>query len=560
MSTVKISELASISELNSNTSNTIFVTVDLPSGLTGKITGTILGRGLYAYNPLYVGITRDAYPNTMGQFTGSSNTYVQVNLENTNEYGTSDYVVTANTYGTDTQNYIDLGYTNSLYDPYNPYNSLGTAIEPLSGYLYVQGNTSGGISGNLVVGTTMTGTETRFISGGINSENIIFKVDSNGIHVTQNSHITFGDNTTQNTAAASNAYSIMTFNIANTANVYAHAANTWLKANDALTLTLSKAYTDNANSFIQSHYVANTSAIDLPGNLRANGDFVAGNSTSTNTLTVNQSASILGNTSLSGILSVKNSQMSPNEALININASDNFGYVTPSNSYYMMHITGKSNNSTRIVFDSFGQNTYPLLAGRSGRGSSLTPSATSNNDVLLRIVGNGYTGTQFPASSPSKIDFVASENFSDSNRGTRIEFWNTKVGSNTLYKIASFNSEIATFSGYVEPQRGFIYTPKVYIGAQTSITLDFTVDSMLRGTFTTGGITVVPSNFVPGKVVELWLTNVAGNGQTINHGCSANNSTIGATSFTIPASSSAYLRYFSIDGDAANTFVSISKP
>ena len=50
MSTVKISELTEITELNSNTSNTIIVGVDLPTLVTGKITAKTLAHGLYKYN------------------------------------------------------------------------------------------------------------------------------------------------------------------------------------------------------------------------------------------------------------------------------------------------------------------------------------------------------------------------------------------------------------------------------------------------------------------------------------------------------------------------------
>jgi hypothetical protein len=70
-------------------------------------------------------------------------------------------------------------------------------------------------------------------------------------------------------------------------------------------------------------------------------------------------------------------------------------------------------------------------------------------------------------------------------------------------------------------------------------------------------LTVTLSNFVFGKVVEVWLTNTSGLTRTITHGCSSINSSENATTFTMPSTSSAYLRYFSIDGDLANTFVAI---
>ena len=46
--------------------------------------------------------------------------------------------------------------------------------------------------------------------------------------------------------------------------------------------------------------------------------------------------------------------------------------------------------------------------------------------------------------------------------------------------------------------------------------------------------------------------------KTITHGCLANNSTSKLTTFTISSQSCALLKYFSIDGDQPNTFVSIT--
>jgi hypothetical protein len=62
---------------------------------------------------------------------------------------------------------------------------------------------------------------------------------------------------------------------------------------------------------------------------------------------------------------------------------------------------------------------------------------------------------------------------------------------------------------------------------------------------------------VAGKVVEVWLTNTDGSNRTVTHGCSATNSSENSTTLTMASTSSAYLRYFSIDGDIANTFVAI---
>lgn len=227
----------------------------------------------------------------------------------------------------------------------------------------------------------------------------------------------------------------------------------------------------------------------------------------------------------------------------------------PSNDGYMLHITGKDNIPTRVVFDAFGANSYPIIAGRKGRGVAGAPQATANNDLLLRISGNGWGTTGFAPLGSGRIDFVATENYTDTARGSKIDLFNCPDGSNVVTKIASFNSNTVEFTGALIPEKGFIFTPRVLVGAQTAITIDFNNDAIIKADLT-ADLTLSMTNFVAGKIVEVWLTNTGGANRTVTHGCSATNSSDNATTFTILGTSSAYLRYFSIDGALANTYVS----
>ena len=138
-----------------------------------------------------------------------------------------------------------------------------------------------------------------------------------------------------------------------------------------------------------------------------------------------------------------------------------------------------------------------------------------------------------------------------------IQFWNTPTGSNTIQRIASFNANEVDFTGAIYPQKGFIYTPNVISSNVTTFNIDI-ANSSLYKISCNASLSLSLSGFKSGKIVEVWLTNQATGGtQTITHGCSAMNSSINSTTFTIPTTSSAYLRYFSIDGDLANTYVSI---
>ena len=219
MSTIKISQLANLPSIAANTSNTLFVGVDLPSDTTGKFTATTLAQQLYANNQLAVGNNLIVFSNTVAQFSGYDPSFLQTNLQNFNGSGSSDYIATADI-GTNINNYIDLGINGS--GDYDSVNS--SAYYPLDGYVYAQGNTANPIGGNLIIGTATTGTHIKFTIGGQNNANTVARFYSNGaavfsgnVVVQSGGGVMFNDRTLQTTAAASNAYSVAAFATANSA-------------------------------------------------------------------------------------------------------------------------------------------------------------------------------------------------------------------------------------------------------------------------------------------------------------------------------------------------------
>ena len=594
MTTVKISELPLISQINANTANTLFAGVDIPTSATFRMTAHTLAQGLYSNEILNVGSNQQNLPNTIAQFSLSGGSYIQTNLVNTNDGGSADIVVTANTNsgGTDSTNFIDMGYANKYYQPGSEFNNIGTAIYPLDGYLYVQGTASSN-GGNLVIGTTTSGTNLRFIVGGGTSQNIVAKMTSTGLTMNTGTSITFADGSVQSSAANPSAYSAAAFAQANVTVGVDVTQNSRITIIEGTNATQNTAIS-STDGKMQSAYntannaLANTSGtfagnLTITGSVTANTgnignltlsnntiyssltsvDMIIGQSVATANLVINRTTNvtkdlnITANLTTNGtLIDFNNSTFSSNIAFVQITGSNNATTVAPSNTNYMLQITGKANSVTRVVLDSFGQNSYPVVVGRMGRGSADAPAATQNTDVLMRIVGNGYTGTQFSSSSPTKIDFVASENFTDATKGTQIQFWNTKVGTNTLSQIATFNADSATFIGTVNPTKGFIYTPLVYPSAQTAITIDFANNSTVRAQTSTG-LVVSMSNYTVGKIVEVWITNLSGTNQTYTTGVSAINSTLNATTYTIPGTSTVCARYFCVDGTLANTLVSV---
>ena len=572
MSTIKISQLPILGAISTNTSNNLFLMVDTANVRDVQITGTTLAQGLYANNILNVGTNQQNLPNTIAQFALGGQSYIQTNLVNTNDGGSADVVVTANVNsgGSDSTNFIDMGYANKLYQPGSEFNNIGTAISPLDGYLYVQG-TTGSLGGNLIIGTTTSNTELRFIAGGGTASNVVAKMTSVGLVMNTQSSITFGDGTKQLTASNPANYSTAAFAQANTASANTiflsgviTTQNTWISANQAYSqAAFTQANTAGANTVIssgvdatQNTWISSNSAFTQAAFLKANNALANTNGVITaGDITVTGNIQVLG-VGAAGLFTINAVPYAANTPAFKITGSANTGYSqTPLNQGYMIQITGFANTSSRIVNDAFGANSYSAFIGRAARGSAISPAATANGDILLRLSGNGWANN-FSQFGQSRIDFVADENFTDTTKGTKIDFWNTTAGSNTLNKIATFNANSATFSGVVNPQKGFIYTPLVYPAAQTAITLDFANNSMVRAQTSTG-IVVSMSNYTVGKIVEVWITNLSGFSQTYTTGVSAINSTLNATTYAIPATSTVCARYFCVDGTLANTLVSV---
>lgn len=607
MSTVKISQLPVIpGGLNANTSNTLFVGVDIPSGVTGKFTATQLAERLYANNVLNVGNNSVVLPNVVAQFAGNSASYLQINFENNNANGSADYVATADI-GTDATYYIDTGINNSNY---------GTGA--LDGYVVVAGGGVGQPGGNLMIGSITSGKQIEFVVGGFEQANVVARmIDDTGFRLTKKP-IIFADGTSQNTAAESASFSQQAFATANSAaanTVYLQTINNNQNTNITNTNTLALAAYGKANAegtinttqntniaaantfaFMASfaansagttansgldlagaafnkanNALANTSGIfagnlQLTGNLIAQGIQSTTGAISTGNLIVNGTSTLIGNvtmnanTYMTGTVTVNstmvlaNSLFSPTQAALTITASGTT--ATPVNDGYMIHISGKNGVPSRIITDSYGTGAYSVYASRTARGTVTAPTAVQANDIIGRFSANGYGNTKFQTFGTGRIDFVAAENFTDASTPTQIQFFNCPPGSNTLQKIASFNGSSVEFTGVVSPEKGFIYTPTVLPGAQTAFTIDFSTTSLIKASLS-ADLTISLSNYVHGKVVEVWLTNTGGLTRTVTHGCTATNSTENSATFTMPATSSAYLRYFSIDGDNANTFVAI---
>jgi len=552
MPTVKISELPEISHLSTNTEATLVVGVDLETGTTGKIDLTTLGEGLYAYQPLKVGENQILFPNTIGQFSGNSVTFLQINNQNFNANGSADYVASTND-SDNTDKFINMGINNAQFaDP------VYTSMKPYDGYVFVQGPAPLSASGNLVIGTASAHANIVYIVGGTVTNNIVARMTKTDLQLSAGYNIKFGDGSIQSVAASPANYTQAIFNQANVTigvdasqNVRLNFSNTRMNIIDGVDVSQ-----NNRMISIENINVLQNTAIAATDGKMQNAYIKANNALANTTGSFDGTLNILNNLTVNGTVVLANTNFVTTEAAFRITGTGSS--QTPTQSGTLMQLTSKQNTPARVLIDSIGTSNaaYSIIAGRTARGTVGAPTATQNNDILLRIAGNSYGTTGYAPFGDARIDFVASENHSDTNRGSRIRFWNTPTGSNVVNEIASFNADSVYFTGAVNPQKGFIYTPVVYPSSQTAITIDFSDGPMVRAQ-TAAGLVVTLSNLTAGKEVVAWITNTAGTTQTFTHGCSSTNSTTNSTTYGIPATSTIFARYMCIDGNLQNTFVAI---
>jgi hypothetical protein len=351
MSTIKISQLPALTVLNSNTSNTLFVGVDVPSDTTGKFTATTLAQGLFSNNALVVGQNPILLTNTVSQFSGTDGNYIQVNLQNFSNTGAGDMVITTDV-GTNTDGFIDLGINNSQW---NPFLYGQTSQYPLDGYLIVDGPGTTA-TGNLVIGTANPGTNLVFAVGGQFANNIVAKMTANGLVLNTQSYLTFADGTVQTTAASSSGFAAAAF----------AAANSAIAVNATQNNTISAAFTEANSAFI----AANSAGV------YANSAFAAANTAAANTV------------NLAGI------ELTQNTSITSAFAQANAAFNTANNA--LANTTGTFAGSLTITGNVSAN--YAMISNQldfsSGNGTIATSSGSNNNKNLNLVAGNDVGGYQ----------------------------------------------------------------------------------------------------------------------------------------------------------------------
>jgi hypothetical protein len=595
MSTVKISQLPPLTRLDSNTSNTILVGIDNSTSVTSRFTARTLAESLYSNTALNVGNNAIILPNVIAQFVGNSSAYLQTNLQNKTPSGSADHVITADV-GTDERNYIDLGIHGSTSS-----DAIFTSILPLDGYLYVQGNTATSTGGNLIIGTTTAGRTVNIIAGGPGSDKVQVKISTDGVNLVAKP-LKFADGSSQNTSTestgpfANSAFvrANSSFGVANSAALYANGAfgaanSASVFANGAFGASNSASSYANS-SFIQANAVFSQSnnqvwpqanaAFEAANSaaLYANGAFGSSNSASSyanGAFGASNSASLYANAAFiraNAVFTQSNNQVWPqaNAAFVAANTASTFANgafgVANSAALYANGAFIAANTATSASLyanGAFGAANSASVFANGAFINSNNAYTTANSGGLFAngAFGAANSAGQYANAAFSKANTAQSLAATQAGRLDVIEPIAQAAFTTSAAALANTSGSIfdgnLTVSGIFAANNGYTFKPRLPVGDQTTITINYATDSMIKANLV-ADLTVSHSNFISGKVVELWLVNSSGSQKTITHGVSALNSTAHNTTFNMPATSCAHLRYFVANDDLANTFVKVS--
>jgi len=244
------------------------------------------------YNRLAVGTgAYQVLPNLIAQFTGTSDTYSQVNQQNLSANGTGDFVITADN-GTDATNYVDMGMAGSTYDNTTP--NAFPMVNPNDGYFMVVGDSGASFGGNVFVGTSGSGAfgDIVFIQGNDYSEVARFRAGDK---------IEFYRPIVANSFTTVDGINVVTYT--NTANTYLKGLidTKVSKSGDTITGVLAVNAPSSANALSVSGNVYISNDLRVSGNL-----YIGGNATSisANNLTLDDSIIYLANNNNTNVIDI----------------------------------------------------------------------------------------------------------------------------------------------------------------------------------------------------------------------------------------------------------------
>ena len=142
---------------------------------------------------------------------------------------------------------------------------------------------------------------------------------------------------------------------------------------------------------------------------------------------------------------IDNTTFASTEAMLDVNAS---GGPEPTTIFpdTLIQTTSRPNKNSRVIQRSYGSigtvggdNSYAVWGSYAARGTVANPAPLKADDILARISANGYGATVW-GSGGARVEFVALEDFTDSAKGTKINFWTVPQGQVASQTVAAIDS------------------------------------------------------------------------------------------------------------------------
>ena len=137
--------------------------------------------------------------------------------------------------------------------------------------------------------------------------------------------------------------------------------------------------------------------------------------------------------------------------------------LSTNNLGVMLHATGTQDQPSRIYLDGIGtqdsgQSAYAAYIGRYARGTVENPLPAEAGDILARFGGNAHSATLgLNTISNVRVDMVATEQQTDTGRGSRMEFWTTPIGSIVPQRSLHIDSQGIDLSEATDINAGVIF-------------------------------------------------------------------------------------------------------
>jgi len=117
----------------------------------------------------------------------------------------------------------------------------------------------------------------------------------------------------------------------------------------------------------------------------------------------------------------------------------------------VVHAVGVDSSSTAALVDAHGTGVSGTFATRLSRGTAASPSAVQSGDTLGKVSVLGYGTSDFPSTNSGSLKFDATENHTNSNRGTKAVIQVTANGGSSLYDgltVTSGGADISLGASY----------------------------------------------------------------------------------------------------------------